>query len=263
MLQRSFIMSKDVLLKHGLNNRDSIICVEKQWHALCNLPDNDNLRAALRSKTTALVPIAISMWPFVSYSTTGNAQAASVLLEGGRSEAHIEQLEDSLRKGFVAIAALLQQEERAKKDIKMCDTCSINIGCCRCTNLDNCVSEEEQKHCRQRALADNRFCKVCNECLCPDCHVQGRFASCEKCNGIECRFPGCGGKALSEHARCSRKKHRACVEEDGEGWADTDCDMADDMIRCPACMARPGGAQSASSSNKEEEEEEEQALAPR
>ena len=45
-----------------------------------------------------------------------------------------DSLEKCLRKEFTAMAAVLQQDERVKKDIQMCRTCSNNIGCYYCTN---------------------------------------------------------------------------------------------------------------------------------
>lgn len=101
-------------------------------------------------------------------------------------------------------------------------------------------------------FSDNRFCKVCNDYLCPDCFHAGNFDSCDKCNGIECHFHDCVGKVLKECEDCGRKKCETCIEEGGENW---------DGTLCPTCaVTRDGETQHASSTsdNSVDEEDEEQ-----
>ena len=145
-------------------------------------------------------------------------------------------LEECLRKGFTAMAAVLQQDERVKKDIQMCRTCSNNIGCYECTNCGRmCRWHEDPRYCRECVLKDDRFCKVCHDYLCPSCFERGLYSSCEKCGGIECRSFPCPESFLIWCESCHRKKCEACVYEDGEDWSV--------WSNCPTCAQQQANQQ--------------------
>ena len=62
--------------------------VENQKQALCNLVDNENLRAVLRNETLPFwTLLEISLHLLANYSKTDNGQAVSILLEDGRCHA--------------------------------------------------------------------------------------------------------------------------------------------------------------------------------
>jgi hypothetical protein len=61
-------------------------------------------------------PLRISLMRDDS-NTDDSGQAVSIVLEDERYEANVSHLETCLRKGFTAMAAVLEQDERVKKDI--------------------------------------------------------------------------------------------------------------------------------------------------
>lgn len=139
---RSFIMNDDALEKRGFVATDRIRYTLKQETLLCNLPDAENLRAVLRNETLDPDFVRRFMHYLVWYnSTTDNAQALTVLLEDERCKVNVDELEKVLRQGFSSMAAVLQQDERIKKDIQMCETCSNNIGCYKCSNGYRCGND--------------------------------------------------------------------------------------------------------------------------
>jgi hypothetical protein len=52
------------------------------------------------------------MYHFVEHSKTDNGEAVSILLQHGRCDVDVAMLEKLLRKGYTAMAAVLQQDER-------------------------------------------------------------------------------------------------------------------------------------------------------
>jgi hypothetical protein len=111
--------------------------IEKQEEEeLCNLVDNENLRAVLRNENLDFYMAECYVFDLVKHSKTDNGQAASILFEDGRCEFSIYELQESLRKGFTAMAVVLLHDERMKKDVQMFHPCSDGIGCYECANKD-------------------------------------------------------------------------------------------------------------------------------
>ena len=66
---------------------DSIFdCLKKQRQALCNLVDNENLRALLRNESLNPGFMFSFIDDLVHHSKTDNGQAVSILLEDGRCQ---------------------------------------------------------------------------------------------------------------------------------------------------------------------------------
>ena len=192
---------------------------ETTTSALCNLLDGENLRAVLRNESPSSDVALDFMSDLVEDSKTDNGQAASILLQYGRCEIGVDQLEMSLQRGFTAMAAVLQQDERVKKGIKMCYTCSNNIGCYVCVSWDDCIinvgesdDNTEPRYCRDSVLKDDHFCQICSEYLCPACLQRGLYGSCEKCGEIDCLDGHCLGELLIHCQHCNRKA------QNGETW---------------------------------------------
>lgn len=176
LYRSSYLMNPDILKERGLSCDDRLNYMKKQHRALCNLSD-ENLRAVLRNKTIDSTFVAHFIWFLLDYeySTRDNAQAVAILLEDGRAKTNIEQLEDLLRKDLTAMAQVLQQDERVKKGIQMCGTCSANIGCYTCTSWGHCVHAQGRRYCRECVKNDHRFCGACKDYLCPACFEGGRL----------------------------------------------------------------------------------------
>ena len=168
-------------------------------------------------------------------SETDNDQAVSILIEDDRCTVSIYDFEMCLRNGFTAMAAVLQQDERVKKDVQMCLACSENVGCYECTHLEGCVVSKEARYCRKCVLKDDRYCQSCKDYLCPLCYEAGVFGACEKCGRIECRHDACCEEVLLIQCQsCDRTRCETCMEEDGEELWNTD----DKEGVCPTCQNR-------------------------
>lgn len=229
LYQYSFVMNYDTLNKRGLSELDDswnfFLPMSKQTRALCNA-DSQNLRAVLRNESLDPDFICDFIENLVHFSTTDNAQAVSILLQDGRSHVSIDELEYMLKKDFTAMAAVLQHDERLKKDIQICAICSNNIGCYVC-------NVEGAKICRECFITgrENRSCAYCNTYLCPLCFELGNYSACENCQAMECFCPQCSNAVIIECARCNRQKCLSCIKEDGDVWF-----PLDDNKICPTCV---------------------------
>jgi hypothetical protein len=236
LYQYSFITTELVMERQGFFNHYFINeYMDLQTQMLCNLPDNENLRALLRNETLPSSDLTRSFLHYlVHHSKTDNGQAVSMLLEDGRCKVDVYHFEVCLKKGFTAMAAVLQQDERVSKDIQMCHSCSNNFGCHMCTNFEECVIGEDQRYCSECIVQDDRLCRRCNDYLCQACFERGVYTSCEKCFGIlchdsECRlsvtfFIGCD--------RCGRKRCKSCMTEDDGVWFE----LEDGETLCCTCL---------------------------
>lgn len=219
IFQYSVIMSYDAMKRQGF--LDGYICeyMNKQEKALCNLPDNQSLQAVLQNET---LPSNLAKWfiyNMATNSTADNGQAVSILLQDERCIVGISFLDECLKGDFTAMAAVAQQDDRVKKNIEMCHTCSSNIGCYYCANRSECSIYDNIKYpkfCRECVLEDDRFCEHCNDYLCPTCHEEGD-SCCESCDGIECLE--CEGEYLIQCQLCDRFKCESCINKEGEVWS--------------------------------------------
>lgn len=224
------IMNRNVLVQRGLTISKSLLYVMEQERALKNISDSGNLRALLRNETLAPDFCSDFMENFIKHCNTDDGQAVSAIMESTRCHVNSSMLEALLRKDFTAMAQVLQEDTRAMEGTVSCATCDNNIGCHSCSNKARCVeyecdeeNEYQPMYCRQCVVRDDRFCKVCNEYLCPLCFGQQVFKSCEKCHGIKCRNDRCFG-FLYNCGECGRNKCLSCLREDGDAWTDSGTD---------------------------------------
>ena len=230
--QYSVIMNDIALEKQGLVDKERTKYLASQTQGLCNLVDNENLRAVLRNESLRPDFVASFILELANHSRIDNGQAVSILLQDDRCNATCLMLERMLRDELTAMPAVLQQDERVKKDIQMCRICSDHIGCYGCTTCDE-NPDKTARYCFDCAfLEGNSFCEKCNEFLCPICRDEGAFASCEKCGGIECL--NCEAEFLTQCESCDRKKCEACIAEDREDWSNR---FRDESV-CPNCENR-------------------------
>jgi hypothetical protein len=89
-----------------------------QEDVLCNLADNQNVRAVLRNEFLEHCQVQFFIFDLVSYSTTDKGQAVSILLQDERCHVDVAYLHDTLKKDSTAMAAALIQDERLQKDIQ-------------------------------------------------------------------------------------------------------------------------------------------------
>lgn len=235
IFQYSFILCEEALKERGLGDSDidRMVYEGRMTHALLTNPDIGNLRAWLRNET--MVPSVVSnfMTLLVNLSTAdNNAQAVSVLLEDGRCEVKMEQLDTLLRRDFTAMAVALRQNEGIASECELCDTCSNKVGCYACTNTDEVCANQGATYCRQCAMNDSHFCKECEDYLCSKCFEEEQFDSCEKCHGIICKHPEC----VHGCEQCGRKKCDSCIVEDGKSWTCFNCPRK----KCDACIGEDG-----------------------
>lgn len=220
--QYCFIMNHDALEKRGLGNSDRDNYLEKQRLELCSISNAENMSALIRNVTLDSVLFGRFLEDYVNCSKTDNGQAVTILLQDGKFKVGVEQYEQSLRKGFTAMAAAFQQDERVKKDIQMCPACSNNIGCHCCTNNNSCVRGTEPRYCPKCIINDNRCCRSCKYYLCPACFTAESFDACEKCFDFQCRDELLCRVYEEEFIiicdRCDRKKCKPCIKEDGGVW---------------------------------------------
>ena len=224
-------MSWNILENRGFHGVRARIYLNNQTQGLCNLVDNQNLRAVLRNETLPANLAEQFIFELIYHSRIDNGKALSILLQDERCVVRIQELEKCLRKGLTSMAEVLQQDERVKQDIKMCRTCSNNIGCYFCTNYEECAIGEGPRFCQECVSKDARHCLNCKDYLCPACYEEEHFERCEKCNGIVCIYEDCREDFLAVCVGCDQQKCKSCVEEDGEEWWDSD-DMG---IHCPTC----------------------------
>lgn len=227
--QYSFIMNENVLKRQGIAGND--FYTSKQTKTVCNLVDNENLRAVLRNETLDTLFVYNFISTVARHSNIDNGQAVSILLEDSRCRVDVWILQSCLRKGFTAMATVLEQDARVQQMLGPCGTCKRNIGCYTCgtdnCGTDNCY-ESTLSYCRPCVTSHNHFCIQCNGYLCPVCFEQV-YQSCEECgcvacNGDDCEFHG-------TCYRCARKKCNSCIIQGGENWGDTA-----DAIFCPTCI---------------------------
>jgi hypothetical protein len=74
------------------------------------------------------------------------------------------------------MAAVLEKDERVKKGITICRTCSNNIGCYCCTSSEKCALGfpvcDKRRFCCDCTLKDDHFCESCGGYLCPECYAE-------------------------------------------------------------------------------------------
>lgn len=186
---------------------------------LCNLGSIGVFRAVIQNESLS----RDFFGSLVRFSETDNGQVVSLLLEDGSFRVSSDMLDTVLKKDFGAMAVALERNDVIKAGIRMCHTCSENIGAYYRDNGKLCSASDERpetlKYCRSCALADNRFCKVCNGYLCSDCFEDGVF---------RVDPPFCSG--------CGRDKCRACILQDGENWLVRDDDGFGLSEFCPTCV---------------------------
>lgn len=184
------------------------------------------------------------VWWFVYCSPVDNGAAVSALLEIDKcSSVNVHLLDVALKKDMTAIAAVLQEEERIKNGIfriTMCSKCSDNIGCYSCAQAlaaNSCSARSSLRSfrlCRPCALAENRFCKGCEESICADCFAAGNYFRCEDCDEFACNDYKCAGVTQTCNI-CRRTKCVSCIEASQEGWYLTQEHTF--LVACPPCQA--------------------------
>lgn len=175
---RRYMSNHQVLATHEKAKRQEqfIINLRNMDH-LRSILHNENLKGAADNLLHALV----------EYSTTDNADAASVLLHDGRPTANVELLETAIKKGFTSIAAMLQQDARVRPHIHWCNNHGhLSPGVYRCFRGDDCC-EPDWKYCRDCVDSSNRLCSGCHGYLCRSCYDTVNYTSCDECNTFYCR----------------------------------------------------------------------------
>jgi hypothetical protein len=206
-----------------------------QQDILCYRGNAGNLRAVLRNETLHPIVSKDFMYHLVENSKTDNGEAVSILLQDGGCDVDVAMLEKLLRKGYTAMAAVLQQNERVRiQRIRMClTTCSTNIGCYECISWGNCENYEHW-YCGDCTESDSSLiCRSCDDYVCPDCveDHENRFHSCKECGIIEC--DDCTSLLYYCHM-CIRWKCTSCIKQDGEKWKYY---SEDHMACCAASVA--------------------------
>jgi hypothetical protein len=84
----------------------------RQITAFCNLSDNENLQVVLCNETLPSGLARDYIFNLAYFSRTDNDQALLILIEDRKSQPNIGALKGVLRKGFTAMAALLQHDEQ-------------------------------------------------------------------------------------------------------------------------------------------------------
>lgn len=230
----------------------------KQRRALCDINDAEKIRAVLRNETLEPDFVASFVHHVIKYASGDNGQAVSALLEDERCTVNIEQLHILLRERprCNTMIGALQQDDRVKKDIQMCATCSSNIGSHACANRDGCVTDDNLYFCRECVNeSDNRLCTFCEMFVCPDCYKQRNCNSCvnyedsERCNFLQCCHQDClhqRSDLASQCALCDRIECDSCIDGDAETWVHSDAGSA-----CPSC-SRNAVATAIEAANREE-----------
>lgn len=180
---------------------------------LCNLKSTEALGAALSNKTLSRYDREGMLWTFVHTSKTDNAAALELLLQdeacpslASYTEDPCELLDIVLQNDFVEMAGVLQKNDAIQASMKMCRTCTVNVGAFKCSNHVECChvpprsdgkkwdfyNDESpkdfipHKYCRACVLASDARCSVCNEHTCPECIQAKKFLTCFDCKSIVC-----------------------------------------------------------------------------
>lgn len=198
----------------------------KQNKILYNLQRTDKLRALIQNKSLHQSFFDIFISQIVYLSEADNAEALSVVLNDQRFQNEIINLDTAIKRNFTSMAQVLQEDERIKGDIQMCATCSVNIGAFSCQRWQGCRNfrgegEQWKKYCRACVLPDNRFCKECDEYLCPDCFESANYHVCEKCRRLNCcsDYSECNLKfRICTYRYCGKEKCSSCIKSDNELW---------------------------------------------
>ncbi len=157
--QHSFIMTYDAMAENDGEFDESVMdYLDNQTQMLCNLLDAENLRAVLRNETLEPCFVERFLFDLIEYSKTDNGRAVSILLADERCIVNVFHLEECLKKDFTAMAEVLQQDERVKEDIQMCNVCSKNTGCYNCANWNRW--ERNLRFCCDCVLKDDRFVRA-------------------------------------------------------------------------------------------------------
>jgi len=196
--------------------------LDLQERALYNLTRTADLRALLRNETLPQSMIVDFLKNLIAKSTKDNGEAVSVLLQDDRVVVEPKMLDMALRKDYAAMAAALQQNEQVKASIRMCATCSVNIGAYECFKGLECMRLPNSgpgdsalpagfklpKYCRTCARTNHLFCK-CGEYLCQEC-LAGHHIECCDCGNIAC---GRGECVLRACPRCAFDKCSTCTAD--------------------------------------------------
>lgn len=209
---------------------------------LCNLGSAERLRAALCNKTLPSTREGM-LWDLVRYAKTDDGWAVSLLLEDEacRSldsyEDPCDMLDTVLKKDFSAMAAVLQGNKAIQAQMKMCATCSVNVGAYKCSCHVECVSVPPRrdgrqwnfntddlphdysppKYCRECVLASKSFrCNECSDYMCPQCTQAKNFHTCRKCKSKVCRVSWEGCSAQCHY--CRQVLCASCNRCEDIGW---------------------------------------------
>ena len=193
--------------------------------------------AILRNEATPSYHLRRFIWTLIKTTTFDNASAVAILMKDGRCEVDPFMMEQSLRRGYTNIAAELLKNDGIKSAAQLCATCNTNIGCFECFRDLDCARLPEpaegriwcswddlppkfrrpSKYCRACVMAANRFCRICNEYLCPDCLECRNFASCEACHSILCLDDFLSKQPVVICDECPRIRCRSCMVPE-ETW---------------------------------------------
>lgn len=196
------------IVSYSTTNTRRLLELKRQERAMCNIGNASHLRALLANKTLPVKTIEGFVKKLIQKSRTDNGEAVSVLLQDERCRVQPKLLDMALRKDFASMAAALQQNDEVRASIRMCTTCSVNIGAYECFKRSNCKLKPKQrgdkppKYCRACALANHTFC-ACGEVYCNDCRVGvGRIGSPDSCSFCRKTLCGRGKCALYRCEEC-------------------------------------------------------------
>lgn len=186
--------------------------LNRQEKALCNISNSSHFRALLLNKTLPPKILQNYIKLLIQRSVSDNGEAISILLQDGRCKVTPVMLDKALQKDFVGMAAALQQNDSVRASIRMCTTCSVNIGCFKCFMGAKCKTalairtpgmKKLPKYCRTCTHANFRFCASGNSSVCQTClsAFRNRIVAdcCGKiaCGKGKCRLqacPSCGDR---------------------------------------------------------------------
>jgi len=206
----------------------------RQITAFCNLSDNENLQVVLCNETLPSGLARDYIFNLAYFSRTDNDQALLILIEDRKSQPNIGALKGVLKKGFTAMAALLQHDEQVRKEVQMCHTYMFQqYRLLFVLQLGHIYERRGSKVLsRMCVYKDNRFCKKCNDYICPACLEHGIYSACEKCGVVECHDGECRGSLIIyECESCNRQKCESCVNTKKEIWLEHD-----NGRYCPNCV---------------------------
>jgi hypothetical protein len=236
LYQYSFIMNEDTMKEQGLVRNTVDKYMFNQSRGLCNLADNDYLRAVLRNETLPYVVAENFIFHLIYHYKTDNGQAASILIEDGRCHVEAYQLERSLEKDYCRGSGSAARRTRQARLAFKCVACSDNIGCYYCANCDECdIRHDDVRFCRE-CIEDNHFCKVCKDYVCPSCYAAEVLECCDQCGRMECHYHECKARVMNECAICDKKNCISCIANDGEHWVAAITDEDEDHVN-EACLS--------------------------